>query len=111
KVTRIVRAMRNFSRSSGAAKVAVDINQAIETTLIVSTSEWKYVANVETSFDAQLPRVLCLPGEIHQVLLSLVVNAAHAISDVTAGTDKKGVLTLTTSSSGGYVEIRIHDTG
>jgi signal transduction histidine kinase len=111
KITRIVRAMRNFSRSSGDAKVAVDINQAVESTLIVSTNEWKYVAEVETAFDAQLPLVVCLPGEIHQVLLSLVVNAAHAITDAVAGTGKKGVLRLTTSSSGGFVEIRISDTG
>jgi two-component system NtrC family sensor kinase len=111
KITRIVRAIRNFSRRSEAAKVVIDLNEALETTLIVSTSEWKYVADVQTNFDAQLPRVLCLPREIYQVLLSLVVNAAHAITDVTAGTGKKGVLRLTTSSSGGCVEVRISDTG
>jgi signal transduction histidine kinase len=111
KVTRIVRAMRNFSRSSGAAKVPVDVNQAIETTLIISTSEWKHVAEVKTNFDPALPRTLCLPGELHQVLLNLIVNATHAITDVTAGTDNKGVIRITTSSSEGGVEIRISDTG
>jgi two-component system NtrC family sensor kinase len=111
KVTQIVRAIRNFSGSSGGAKVPVDVNQAIETTLIISTSEWKHLADVTTSFDPKLPRTLCFPGELHQVLLDLIVNATHAIADVKADTHKMGMIRITTTSCEDYVEIRISDTG
>ena len=111
KIERIVRAMRDFSYSKGEEKVPTDINQAVETTLEVSTNEWRYVANVETHLDPQLPRTMCLPGEIHQVLLHLVVNASRAMADAGTIGGEKGSLRIETSVSGDFVEIRVSDTG
>ncbi len=73
--------MKNFSHSGEEKIKAVDINKAIQNTIIVSRNEWKYVADLETDLDPDLPQVQCLPGAINQVLLNVIVNAAHAIAE------------------------------
>jgi signal transduction histidine kinase/CheY-like chemotaxis protein len=112
RVTKIVRAMKDFSHPGTEEKTPVNINNALETTLTVARNEWKYVARIETDFDPDLPLVPCLPGEFNQVILNLVVNAAHAIADVSSGDGKnKGLITASTRRSGDWVEVRIRDTG
>ena len=111
RVTRIVRGMRDFTHPTSNAKSPTDINRAIESTVTVSTTQWKYVADIETGLEASLPPVKCLPGEIHQVLLNIIVNAADAIADQMAVTRKKGVIRITTSTIDDCVEIRVSDTG
>ena len=112
RVTKIVRAMKDFSHPNSAEKSHIDINNAIESTLMVARNEWKYIANLETDLDKQLPPVPCLPGEFNQVILNLIVNAAHAISDVVAGqADSKGTIRVSTARSGESVEVRISDSG
>ena len=81
-VARIVRAMKEFSHPSSVEMTLVDINRAIESTAIVSKNEWKYVAELVTDLDPDLPSVPCVAGELNQVMLNLIVNAAHAIGDV-----------------------------
>jgi signal transduction histidine kinase len=88
---------------------AIDINHAIATTLTVAQNQIKYVADVETDLDPSLPPVSCLPGELNQVILNLLVNAAHAIEETAS--DRKGRITLTTRNLGDRIEIRIGDTG
>jgi signal transduction histidine kinase len=62
--------------------------------------------------DSTLPLVSCFPGEFNQVILNLIVNAAHAIEDVAArGRTEKGLITIRTRSLAGWVEVRISDTG
>lgn len=112
RVARIVSAMKEFAHPGSQEKQAVDLNRAIETTITISHNEWKYVANVETHLDPQLPLVPCLAGEINQVLLNLVVNAAHAIADVPGKeANRLGTITLSTRRDGDWVEIRVTDTG
>jgi signal transduction histidine kinase len=55
--------------------------------------------------------VHCHAGDINQVVLNLLLNAAHAISDVVEGTSAKGRITVRTRTIGDYVEISIKDTG
>jgi PAS domain S-box-containing protein len=113
-VSRIVKAMKDFSHPGTGTKVAVDLNHAIETTLIVAQNELKYVAEVTTALGPHLPLVPCLRGEINQVLLNLLINAAHAIGDrLRAEEDAaaRGRITVTTSCVGHEVEIRVSDTG
>jgi CheY-like chemotaxis protein len=90
--------------------VPLDLNRAIESTLTVCRNEWKYVAELQTDFDPSLPLVSCLPGEFNQVILNIVVNAAHAIADKTKG-KTKGTISVSTRRQGDKVEIRISDTG
>jgi two-component system NtrC family sensor kinase len=111
RVSKIVRAMKDFSHPNSAEKTPLDINSAIESTLTVARNEWKYVANLETNLDQSLPLVPCLPGEFNQVILNLVVNAAHAIADKVAGTERKGVIRVSTARVAEWVEVRVSDTG
>ena len=103
--------MKEFSHPS-EAKVAVDLNRAIETTMLVAQNELKHVADTRLDLDAQLPLVPCLPGEFNQVVLNLLINAAHAIADMRGqrpGT--KGVITVSTRRVDDWAEVRIEDTG
>jgi len=112
RISKIVRAMKEFSHPGGKEKCAVDINHAISTTITVARNEWKYVADVVTQFDPSLVPVSCLAGEFNQVMLNLIVNAAQAIAASTAGTNgAKGTITISTTQLPDAVRIAIHDTG
>ena len=112
RVTHIVRAMKEFSHPGTTEKTAVDLAKAIQSTVTVASNEWKYVADLVTEFDTALPLVSCLPGEFNQVILNLVVNAAHAIADVVGdGANGKGTITVSTWLDGDCAEVRIRDTG
>lgn len=104
--------MKDFSHPGSESKSLLDLNHAIESTLIVCRSEWKYVADLVTEFDPQLPLVPVLPGEFNQVILNLVINATHAIADVVGdGRQGKGRITLSTRCDGPWIEIGVRDTG
>lgn len=111
RIAKIVRAMKEFSHPGSKDKAPVDINHAIESTVDVARSEWKYVADVTTDLDPALPMVPCYAGEFNQVILNLIINAAHAIGDVVKGTNEKGTITLTTRHDGEWVEVQVRDTG
>ncbi|PWU00851.1 MAG: hypothetical protein C5B51_24230 [Terriglobia bacterium] len=110
-VARIVRAMKEFSHPGPAEKMPVDINRAIESTILVSKNEWKYIAEVSTDLEPDLPLVPCLAGELNQVILNLIVNAAHAIAEFNKDSGRKGSIHITTCKSTGGVEIHVRDTG
>jgi signal transduction histidine kinase/CheY-like chemotaxis protein len=110
RIATIVRSMKEFAHPDESQKSLADLNQAIRSTLIVANSEYKYVADVDTHF-GELPPVPCYLGEINQVILNLLVNAAHAISDVVKDTGARGKLTIRTRLDGDAVEISIGDTG
>ncbi len=112
RVAKIVRAMKEFSHPGSEEKTLVDLNHAIENTITVAKNEWKYVAEMETDFDPALPPVPCLPGELNQVILNMIINAAHAISDAIGdGSKGKGTIRISTRRAGEWAEIRISDTG
>jgi len=111
RVATIVRAMKEFSHvDRSSEKAATDLNKAIESTLIVARNEVKYVADVETDF-AALPPVVCHLGDLNQVFLNLLVNAAHAIADANAGTEQRGRIDVHTCCEGDFVVVSIADTG
>ena len=111
-VSRIVRAMKELSHPGCDEKAAVNINHALETTKTVSTNEWKYVAEMVMELDEDLRVVSGLQGELNQVFLNLIVNASHAISDMTDGGDKgRGKITLRTKQHDDFVQVEIEDTG
>jgi signal transduction histidine kinase len=112
RIARIVRAMKEFSHPGQEEKTKIDINQAIESTVTVARNEWKYVADLETDFDPSLPPVPCLPGEFNQVILNLIINAAHAIGEKQAGNSAaKGTIKIGTCKRSDGVVIKISDTG
>ena len=110
RVAKIVRAMKEFSHPDSADKTPTDLNKAIESTITVARNEWKYVADVATELDENLPPAECYPGDINQVILNLLVNAAHAIKEkVKEG--EKGRITVCTRTRGEFAEISVADSG
>jgi signal transduction histidine kinase len=111
----IVRAMKEFSHPGvGATEspVEINLNRAIESTIIVARNEWRYVADVVTEFDPKLPSVPVQPGEFNQVILNVLVNAAQAIEEaIQKDGREKGTITISTHQDGDWVEVRIRDTG
>ncbi|MBI3445399.1 MAG: hypothetical protein HY055_08540 [Magnetospirillum sp.] len=108
-VARIVLSMKEFSHPGSTQKSAVDINRALDSTLTVSRSTWKHIAQVVTQFDPVLPMVYCHPGEMNQVFLNLIVNAAHAIEE--SGKPLPGTIRVSTRAEGDWVEIEVADSG
>lgn len=109
RVASVVRAMKEFAHPDASEHGPADLNRALQTTLEVARSEYKYVATVVTQLD-ELPSVICNVGELNQVFLNLIVNAAHAIED--AGRDASdGRITITTAVGGDYAEVVIGDNG
>lgn len=113
RVTKIVRAMKEFSHPGSKTKEPTDLNHAIESTVTVARNEWKYVADLKLELDPSLPQVPLLVGEFNQVMLNLLVNAAHAIAEKLGPnpSDHKGTITISTRRDGQWVEVRVADTG
>ena len=112
RITHIVQAMKIFAHPGGAEKEPIDINKEIEKTVTITRNEWKYVADMITDFDATLPTVPCYRAEFNQVILNLIVNAAHAIADANGKHGaKRGTIKISSAHAGNWAEIRISDTG
>jgi two-component system NtrC family sensor kinase len=112
RVAKIIKGMKEFSHPGSEEKRAIDINKAIETTVTVARHEWKYVADVTTEFALDLPLVPCLIGEFNQVILNLIINAAHAIEAAIAqGLREKGEIAICTSRYGAWVQVAVKDNG
>jgi signal transduction histidine kinase len=112
RVIEIVRAMKEFSHQGQSERVGVDLNNAVRSTIMISRNRWKYVAELESELDPDLPTLKCVPAEVNQVLLNLVVNAADAVADK-VGLDghTKGKIIVRTRSSGPYVIFEVEDSG
>jgi PAS domain S-box-containing protein len=109
RVTNIVKAMKEFAHPDANEHSPSDLNHALKTTLLVASNEYKYIAKVHTDF-AELPDVVCNIGELNQVFLNLIVNAAQAIQDAERG-PSTGEIKISTAVAGDAVLIRISDNG
>lgn len=111
-VGRIVLAMKSFSHQGGETMAPVDLNQAVENTLMVSRNEWKLFAQLDKSLDKTIPCPECFAGDLNQVLLNLIVNAAHAIEAKQLESPLESeIISIKTFSIDDYVCITIGDTG
>ena len=111
RVTRIVQSMKAFAHPDQGERSLADLNAALQSTLTVATHELKYVADVELQL-GDLPLVPCLLGDLNQVFLNLLVNAAHAIGDVVKESGEKGLIRVTSAvTQGDQVVIAISDSG
>jgi PAS domain S-box-containing protein len=110
RVANIVAAMRTFAVPPSLERAPVDVNEAVRTTLVVTASEYRHVAELTTEF-GDIPRLNGNVGEINQVLLNLIVNASHAIADALGDNDGRGRLHVRTSYDDGDVLISIADSG
>lgn len=112
RVNGIISALKDFAHPGGKAKTLSNINRGIEVTIAISKNEWKYVADLTTNLDPDLPFVYCSLDEINQVILNLIVNAAHAIQEKTGtNTVERGKIIISTKPKTDKIEITVEDTG
>jgi PAS domain S-box-containing protein len=103
RVEKIVRDLRDFSHVDQAEWMPADIHDCIDSTLNVVWHELKYKGEVIKHY-ADLPLVQCLPFQLKQVFMNLLVNAAHAI-------ERQGTITIRTEREHDNVRISFADTG
>lgn len=109
RVTKIIQNLRDFSRVDQAGDFSeYDINEGIKATLTVARNEIKYDADLKTEF-GDIPHVFCNPGQINQVILNIVVNAAQAIKSQQRQT--KGLITIRTYQADADIVCQIEDDG
>lgn len=104
RVTRIVRDLKDFSYSGrDESWKLVDLHSGLESTINIIWNELKYKVTLHREF-GQLPLVECLPSELNQVYMNLLLNAGHAIAE-------RGTITVRTGVDGDYVWVEFEDTG
>jgi PAS domain S-box-containing protein len=111
RIASIVRSLKEFSHPDTEQMTSADLNRAIASTVTIARNEWKYVAQVETDFDTDLPPVACHLGEFNQVILNLIVNSAQAIGGASHDSAEKGLIRVRTKHDNGWVEVRVEDNG
>jgi signal transduction histidine kinase len=109
RVVEIVTAMKDLGRSDHRNKVLADLNRGLSSTLVVAQNEIKHVADIELEF-AEIPLIPCHAGELNQVFLNLVVNAAHAVGTRFAS-GGRGVIRVRTRLEGDAAVIEVSDNG
>jgi len=103
RVRKIVSDLKGFSHPDEDTAVFTDLNEGLRSTLNIVHNEIKYKATVHTDF-GDLPQVLCNPGQINQVFMNVLINAAQAI-------EEKGEIHVVTRRDGDAIVITIRDTG
>jgi len=103
RVKEIVQGLKSFAHIDEAEMQIADINEGIEATLRVVWNELKYKCKVNTKLKP-LPKIRCYPGQLNQVFMNLLVNAAHAMED-------RGEITIETEATESKIIIRISDNG
>jgi signal transduction histidine kinase len=112
RVIRIVRAMKEFSHPANEQQNEMDINQAINSSVTITRNRWKYASNMQLDLEPGLPPLVCVPTEVNQVFLNLIVNAADAITEkVSANSDEKGTITIRSRHEINCIVVEIEDTG
>ena len=109
RVAEIVKAMKTFAHvDSNPSAQQVNLHEALNNALIISRNTYKYHAEIETDFAADVGIIECYPNELNQVFLNLIVNAAHAIEEKKAG---MGLIRISTRKLADFIEILIQDNG
>lgn len=110
-VSRIVRALKEFSHPGRQEKTLADVNKILDTTVTVARNEWKHVADVIFELEPELPLIPCHPGELGQTFLNLLVNAAQALGEHPKPQGCKGRITISTTATPTHIEVRLADDG
>jgi len=112
RISSIVGAMREFSHGGSREKSVADVNRCVKSTITVARNEWKYVAEVELDLDPALPTIPTLAAELNQVILNLLINAAHAVATTSCGEQGQlGHIVIRTRRHGGRILLTVQDNG
>ncbi|MEZ5935857.1 MAG: ATP-binding protein [Alphaproteobacteria bacterium] len=109
RVSTIVQAVKQFAHPGSREGQAFDANQAIDSTIEVCRGQWKYIAELQTRFADDLPKLTGHQGEFNQIMLNLIVNAAEAIEE--SGRAGAGLIQVRTSLDQGGIVIEVGDNG
>ena len=111
RVAKLVLGLKGFAHAGdGESKRTVDINEIITNSLVVCQNAYKYVAKLELDL-GELPAIKVYPGDIGQVVVNLVVNAAQAIGDCKNKDGELGLIRIQTTCDSKWVTITVSDTG
>jgi signal transduction histidine kinase len=110
RVAEIVGAMKHFAHPDSREFVPADINRAITCTLAVAQNVVKYAADVELDL-GELPDVECRLGDVNQVFLNLIINAAHAVTERYGVDGPRGRIKLSSRLVGDRVVVEVTDDG
>ncbi len=110
RVAQIVAAMKELGRVDQSEKVSTDLARCIENALTIVQNQLKYVADVQVELEP-VPPVPCHPAELSQVLLNLLVNAAHAIGERYQAENLRGCVRVVLQQQGPDVVIIVSDNG
>lgn len=103
RVKRIVQDLKDFSHVSETEMLWANLESGLESTLNVVWNELKYKAEIVKHY-GQIPEIECIPSQLNQVFMNLLLNAAQAI-------EQRGVITVSTRQQGDTVCVEIADTG
>lgn len=105
----IIRSLKNFSRLDESDTKPVDLNEGLDSTLVLLRSSLPPYIKVVRNFQA-LPLIECLPGKINQIFMNLITNGIQAIK-AKAEHDQEEELTISTWHDNTNVKISIKDSG
>ena len=109
RIIKIVKSLRDFSRIDQMEDFSgYDLNHGLDTTLVVAKNELKYAANIEKDY-SDLPEIFCNSGQLNQVFLNILVNAAQAIASQQQ--DEMGTIRIITYQEDDYAVCEISDNG
>jgi two-component system, NtrC family, sensor kinase len=111
RAAKVARAMKAFAAEDDHEPRPADLKALIENTVVVATSHWRDVAEVELRISPDLPAVPCMRGELSRVLLNLILNAAQAIADVVGSSGAKGKISISAEADATEAVIRVADNG
>jgi len=103
RIAHIVRNLKSFSRAEDDTLKLTDLEECLEGSLSIAWNEIKYKAKVDKQYEP-LPQIPCLPQQLSQVFVNLLVNAAQAIED-------QGIITVITRREDNWAVVEIADNG
>lgn len=109
RIINIIKSLRDFSRIDQPGDFSYyNLNDGLKATLVVARNELKYLIEIKTQY-SEIPEVFCNSGQLNQVFLNILVNAAQAIGSQER--EDKGVIEIRTSSDADYIICEIADNG
>ena len=108
RISEIVRAMKNFAHPDQSSPEEVNLNDVVNSSAIISKNEWKHHAALDLLLSDTLPPIYGFAGQLSQLVLNLLVNAAHAVEE-TGRSD--GKIEVSTQQVGNMIELIVSDNG
>jgi len=111
RIAAIVMSVKRFSHPDSDVFKSINVNKEIANTITISRNEWKSVAQLTFDFEENLPNLQCIPSDFNQVILNLIINAAHALQEKYGDTSETGNIHMRTYSGKHHLFVSVTDNG